>query len=80
MTNTEFGRRVGIRPKRYDDWVVVPNLWGLVVGPPGLLKTPMLREILKPLMRLAARAREERRDRGAGAVRALVSPPQAVAG
>jgi hypothetical protein len=54
-----IGRRLGIRPKRYDDWVVVPNLWGLVIGPPGLLKTPMLREILKPLMRLVAQAREE---------------------
>src|SRR5688572_28011578 len=22
------GRKVGIRPKRRDDWLVVPNLWG----------------------------------------------------
>ena len=26
------GRKVGIRPKRRDDWQVVPNLWGAVVG------------------------------------------------
>jgi uncharacterized protein DUF3987 len=53
-----IGRRLGIRPKRYDDWVVVPNLWGMVVGPPGFLKSPMLHEVLKPLARLEARARE----------------------
>src|SRR4051794_23274445 len=34
-----IGRQVGIRPKRTDDWLVVPNLWGAVVGRPGLLKT-----------------------------------------
>lgn len=36
------GRQVGIRPKRQDDWTVVPNLWGAVVGRPSLLKTPAL--------------------------------------
>jgi hypothetical protein len=28
------GRKVGIRPKRYDDWTVVPNLWGMGVCHP----------------------------------------------
>jgi len=46
------GRRVGIRPKCQDDWTVVPNLWGLVVGRPGLLKSPALAEAMKPLHRL----------------------------
>jgi hypothetical protein len=46
------GRRVGIRPKRRDDWLVVTNLWGGVVGPPGVLKTPALQEALRPLSRL----------------------------
>ena len=31
------GRKVGIRP-RHDDWLVVPNLWGVIVGRPGVLK------------------------------------------
>src|SRR5215470_10922885 len=31
-----IGRKVAIRPKRHDDWAVVPNLWGVAVGPPGL--------------------------------------------
>jgi putative DNA primase/helicase len=33
-----IGRKVAMRPKRQDDWAVVPNLWGLAVGPPGVMK------------------------------------------
>lgn len=50
------GRKIGIRPKRYDDWLVVPNLWGCVVGRPGLMKTPALEQPLLPLRRLVAEA------------------------
>jgi hypothetical protein len=53
-----IGRKVGIHPKRYDDWLVVPNLWGAVVGKPAMLKSPALAEIMKPLDRLVAEARE----------------------
>ena len=52
------GRRVGIYPKRQDDWLVIPNLWGAVIGRPGELKTPALSEVLKPLKRLEIAARE----------------------
>jgi putative DNA primase/helicase len=52
------GRRVGIRPKRHDDWLVVPNLWGAVVGPPGIQKTPPVEEAMRPLRRLVAEARK----------------------
>jgi putative DNA primase/helicase len=50
------GRKIGIRPKRYDDWLVVPNLWGCVVGRPGLMKTPALEQPLLPLRRLVSEA------------------------
>ena len=53
------GRQVGIRPRRQDDWLVVPNLWGIAVGNPGLMKSPALAEVLKPLRRLEAEARDE---------------------
>jgi hypothetical protein len=46
------GRRVGIRPKRHDNWTVVGNLWGSVIGRSGVLKTPAIQEPLKPLLRL----------------------------
>ncbi len=54
---TVIGRKISIRPKRADDWTVVPNLWGLVVGRPGIMKTPALQEALKPLYRRVAEAR-----------------------
>lgn len=57
------GRSVGILPKRQDDWLVVPNLWGAVVGPPGVMKTAAIAESTRPLRALAARAHEEFEDR-----------------
>src|SRR5262249_17824577 len=52
-----IGRQVAIRPKRADDWTVIPNLWGLAVGRPGLMKSAALAEALKPLEPLIADAR-----------------------
>ena len=52
------GARAVVAPKRFDDWRVVPNLWGLVIGRPGVMKSPALAEALKPLHRLEAEARE----------------------
>jgi hypothetical protein len=49
-----IGRRIALRPKRADDWLVVPNLWGAVVGQPGIQKTPAVEEALRPLRRLAS--------------------------
>jgi len=54
-----IGRRVGICPKRHDDWMVVPNLWGGVVGRPGIMKTPALSESMRPLRSLEAEALKE---------------------
>jgi len=47
-----IGARAVVQPKAQDDWQVVPNLWGLVVGRPGVKKSPALGEALKPLHRL----------------------------
>jgi hypothetical protein len=54
-----IGARVGIKPKRRDDWVVVPNLWGGVVGDPSQKKSPAIGEAMKPMNRLIARAADE---------------------
>lgn len=56
-----IGRRVGIRPQRKTDWQEAGNLWGCIVGPPGALKSPAVREATAPLMRLEARAIEANR-------------------
>lgn len=53
-----IGRTVGIRPKRCDDWTVPGNLWGGIIGPPGVMKTPALSAATAPLARLAAAARK----------------------
>lgn len=53
------GRKIGIRPKRRDDWLVIPNLWGAIIGRPGIMKTPALQEPLKPLRRMEAEAAKE---------------------
>ena len=57
-----IGRNVGIHPKRHDDWLVVPNLWGAVIGRPGVLKTPAVAEATRPLQRLAKTAQAEHKD------------------
>jgi putative DNA primase/helicase len=51
-----IGRQCGMLPKRQDDWLVIPNLWGAIVGRSGLLKSPAATQALKPLDRLAAEA------------------------
>lgn len=49
-----IGARAVVQPKARDDWQVVPNLWGVVVGRPGVKKSPALGEALRPLNRLQA--------------------------
>ncbi|UTV79784.1 DUF3987 domain-containing protein [Acidithiobacillus sp. YTS05] len=51
------GGRVAIKPKRRDDWTVLPNLWGAIVGRPSLMKTPALSEATKMLYRMEELAR-----------------------
>ena len=54
-----LGRKIGVRPQRRTDWTVIPNLWGLVIGRPGMMKSPALSQATAPLKRLAARAKDE---------------------
>src|SRR5271170_4379268 len=42
------GRRIGVRPQLRTDWTEVPNLWGLFIGRPEMLKSPAMGEALKP--------------------------------
>ena len=53
-----LGRKIGVRPKRRDDWTVIANLWGVVVGRPGLMKTPAISEPMKFLKRLEIEAKQ----------------------
>ncbi len=49
VLSSAIGRRVGVRPKLYDDWTVIPNLWGMLVAPPSIKKSPIYTELIKPL-------------------------------
>jgi len=56
MTATIVGRKVGIRPMKHNDWTVIPNLWGAVVGNSGVMKSPTLAAALSPIKKLQAAA------------------------
>lgn len=43
------GRRRQIAAKRQDDWIVVPNLWGMAIGRPSSMKSPALDAATAPL-------------------------------
>jgi hypothetical protein len=59
MTGSIIGTACTIKPKRHDDWLVVPNLWGGAIGRPSvLLKTPAMKEALNPLARLELDAKQ----------------------
>jgi len=50
------GRRALIYPKRFDNWRVVPNLWGAIIGPSGVLKTPALKDSIAVLQQFEMEA------------------------
>ena len=56
--STVVGRKFTIHPKQHDDWMVVPNQWGVIIGPPSALKSPALKQAMLPLRRLESRERE----------------------
>ncbi len=51
-------RHVGIRPQRQTDWIERGNLWALIVGRPGIMKSPAMSQALAPMDRLETRAAE----------------------
>lgn len=59
VMSSVIGRKCCIKPKRFDDWTVIPNLWGVIVGRPGVMKSPALSEVMKPLEDLEATANKE---------------------
>ncbi len=56
MMSSTIGRKVGLRPMMRNDWTVIPNLWGAVVGNSGVMKPPTLSAALSPIKKLQATA------------------------
>jgi phage/plasmid primase-like uncharacterized protein len=57
-----IGARCGIKPKRRDDWIVTPNLFGGIVGDPSSKKSPALGTVTRFLDRLEAKEAENLED------------------
>jgi hypothetical protein len=46
--STLIGNQIKVQPKKDDPtWLVTPNLWGLLIGTPSILKSPALKAIFK---------------------------------
>ena len=58
-----IGAACGVKPKKFDDWVVIPNLWGGVVGEPSTLKTPAINEAFDPLHKVEKKAIEDYQEK-----------------
>ena len=43
------GARCAIKPKARDPWLIVPNVWGGIVGDPSAKKSPAWGAALRPL-------------------------------
>lgn len=56
------GRHLSIRPQQQTDWEERANLWGLIVGRPGLMKSPAQSAALLPLRSMEVMAGEVYRD------------------
>lgn len=53
------GRSIAIRPKVYDDWTVIPNLWGVCVGRPGIMKSQAISKSLCFIGELESKSKSE---------------------
>lgn len=68
ITASIIGAGCAIRPKRLDDWEVIPNVWGACIGRPSVvLKSPSMSEATKLLDRLQAEYGERYEQEKAGA-------------
>ncbi|MDH7797519.1 MULTISPECIES: YfjI family protein [unclassified Beijerinckia] len=52
-----LGAKVAIGPQQRTSWTEAANLWALVVGRPGALKSPAMQEAMRPLFRMEDEAR-----------------------
>lgn len=60
---TIVGARCAIKPKSRDSWMIVPNLWGGIVGLPSAKKSPAISAALNPLDRLITQAKETHQEK-----------------
>ena len=54
-----LGSKIGVRPKQFDPWHEVPNLWGIIIGASGVKKTPAIEAAISPLREVQRLADEQ---------------------
>ena len=54
-----LGNKATICPKQHDNWEVVPNLWGAIIGRPSAMKSPAMKAALAPLYAIQEEWRSE---------------------
>ncbi len=54
---TAIGRKRGVRVRKGTDWIEFPNLWGMIIGRPSLMKSPAMKAVRKPLEYLISKAK-----------------------
>lgn len=47
-----LGCRRTVRAKLHDNWIAVPNLWGMIIGRPSSMKSPALAAATEPLRQI----------------------------
>jgi len=45
-----ISNKCGIRQEKFDDWTLIPNLWGAVIAPPGSNKSAAISAMSKPIL------------------------------
>jgi len=68
VTGSVIGSGCSIKPKQKDGWEVVPNIWGACIARPSVaLKTPCMKEAMRPLDKLQEKYGELYEKEKAGA-------------
>lgn len=62
VVGSVIGTGCSIKPKAHDSWLVVPNIWGSVIAPPGRKKTAALKAGTRFLDELEGVAEEKFND------------------
>lgn len=57
-----IGTKLSIYPKMYDNWEVVPNFYGAIIGNPSSKKSPSLSDGLRPISHLVALASDKHKE------------------
>ncbi|HAT3974875.1 TPA: DUF3987 domain-containing protein [Legionella pneumophila] len=57
-----LGRKASICPKQFDSWCVVPNQWGAIIGRPSAMKSPSMKEALRPLWQFEKQSAQQYKE------------------